>query len=164
MKKLVKTNFRHIVSALLILIMAFSIDVVAQPGMGRMLEGRNEQLKAKKVSFLTDKMDLTIQEAQVFWPLYNEFNDKRDSLIKSKVLTHRCENLVDEMTESELLEIMEAEISNSENMAALRREYHEKFLKILPVEKVARLYIAEKEFNRQLFREMRKRGHREKRP
>ena len=32
-----------------------------------------EKIKAMKVGFITEKLDLTTAEAQKFWPVYNEF-------------------------------------------------------------------------------------------
>ena len=38
--------------------------------------GKSDKVEALKVSFITEKISLTPQEAQSFWPLYNEYNDK----------------------------------------------------------------------------------------
>ena len=34
--------------------------------------GWRERVRAEKVAFLTEEIDLTESEAQVFWPIYNE--------------------------------------------------------------------------------------------
>jgi len=39
-----------------------------------------EKLNAYKIAFFTKKMDLSSQEAEKFWPLYNEFQDKRSRI------------------------------------------------------------------------------------
>lgn len=37
-----------------------------------------EELKAMKISYLTEKLSLTPREAEQFWPIYNEFEDKKN--------------------------------------------------------------------------------------
>ena len=41
---------------------------------------RWEKYKTEKVAFLTTNLDLTPQEAQKFWPVYNEMENKRESI------------------------------------------------------------------------------------
>ena len=35
-----------------------------------------ERIKAQKVAFITERLDLSSKEAQKFWPIYNAFEDK----------------------------------------------------------------------------------------
>ena len=44
---------------------------------------RRERVESAKIAFLTDKMSLTTEQAQKFWPLYNEYEAKRRALLKS---------------------------------------------------------------------------------
>ena len=47
---------------------------------GRGGEGWRERVRAEKVAFLTEQIDLTESEAQVFWPIYNQLqNEQRES-------------------------------------------------------------------------------------
>jgi len=45
---------------------------------------KNEKIESMKVAFLSTKLELTAKEAQQFWPLYNEFQQKMEKLRKSK--------------------------------------------------------------------------------
>ena len=47
-------------------------------------DDKREKIEAMKVSFLTQKIDLNSKEAQVFWPLYNDYSDKVQALRKLK--------------------------------------------------------------------------------
>ena len=40
-----------------------------------------EKIRAYKVAFLTEKLNLSAKEAQKFWPLYNEFDQQRRFLL-----------------------------------------------------------------------------------
>lgn len=41
---------------------------------------RLERIKAFKVAFITEKLDLTPKEAQGFWPIYNKYSDDSDKI------------------------------------------------------------------------------------
>lgn len=41
-----------------------------------------EKLKAAKVAFITTRLDLNSEQAEKFWPIYNEFSDKREAMIR----------------------------------------------------------------------------------
>ena len=118
-------------------------------------EERHEQIEARRIAFITNELSLTPSEAQKFWPVYNEYNQKRAQMMaRHRQQRMNLENL-ENLTEQQLLELADADIVNMEEMISLRREYHEKFKKILPLKKVIQLYEAEREFNRTLFRESR---------
>ena len=41
-------------------------------------EDWKEKIQSEKIAFLTMEIELTPQEAQVFWPVYNEINEEKD--------------------------------------------------------------------------------------
>ncbi len=148
----------------LLFITTLTVNLFSQPGQGRKMSEHSEKINARRIAYITTKVGLTPKEAQEFWPVYNEFTEKRHELMHEKPFRAGLYDNIDDKSESELIKLAESEIVLAEEMAALRREYHERFMEILPPEKVVLLYIAEKDFNRVLFREMRQRGQREGRP
>lgn len=117
-----------------------------------------EKIKAEKISFFTSKLDLSPSEAQAFWPVYNEFEKKRFDIQKQ---IHEFERMPEEkyttLSESEIEKMTNNYISLFEKEANLIKEYHQKFLKVLPKNKVLRMYRTENEFRSYLIREY-KRG------
>ena len=60
---------------------------------------KRTELKALKIGYLTKQLELTSSEAEVFWPIYNEFDKKMFELRQQKILKSRnldIENLTDE--------------------------------------------------------------------
>ncbi len=116
-----------------------------------------EKIKAEKISFFTSKLDLTPTEAQAFWPVYNEFEKKRFDIQRQ---IHDFERMPDEdyakLTESEIVKMTNNYIESFEIEANLRKEYHQKFLKLLPQKKVLLMYRTENEFRGHMIREYRK--------
>lgn len=124
---------------------------IAQPGEG---PGRNrEKIEAQKIAFLTNKLALTPAEAQKFWPVYNEFDDKREKLMKSNRERHRGIREMDEgaLSEENAARLADEELIEAQQMLDLRKEYHSKFKSVLPASKVLKLYRAEDEFKRVLL-------------
>lgn len=132
----------------------FAQTLLAQGGPGQR-QMRHEQMEARRVAFITRELSLSPDEAQDFWPVYNEYHEKRkEMMFRHQQQKQQIDNL-DELSEEELLRIADAEILNMEEMTALRREYHEKFKEVLPLKKVIELYETERNFNRFLLRESR---------
>ena len=120
-------------------------------------ESHFNKIKAKKVAHITEKLSLTVKEAQVFWPVYNEMEGKRDKLFKeSKMEIQKLKSSPD-MTEQDKIAIIDKAIENEIKRAQLKKEYHEKFKKILSAEQIVALYRAERSFKEDLLREMKKR-------
>jgi len=123
-----------------------------------LVQGQNanlEKLTNYKIAFFTKKLNLTAQEAEKFWPVYNEFQDKRQLILLERAQINKNFNVYGEtMDEKELMnagnKIIDLELKN----AALAQEYHKKFLEILPPVKVLKLYQAENQYRNQLLNEL----------
>lgn len=113
----------------------------------------DEKIKAEKVVFITDKLDLSVEEAQTFWPIYNEFNKKMDILFTEEHKLYRqVKKDKGTLTDEELTEILDGMIEIRVDKSALELEYHEKFKEVLPIKKVGQLYQSDKEFRKQLLK------------
>jgi hypothetical protein len=111
-----------------------------------------EKVESMKVGFLTERLNLTSEEAKVFWPVYNKYGDELESLRKS-----RRENLMnakknfDEMNDRDIEKAVDNEIAFRQNELDLLKKYHPQFKSVLPIKKVAKLYRAEEDFKRKLL-------------
>ena len=113
-------------------------------------------MKARKAAFLTQRLSLTPEKAQQFWPVYNEYEQKMHELrtANREVMKPSGSN---QWTEEQAAKNVDAFIDFRKNEVALMAEYHEKFKKVLPAAKVARLYRAEEAFKRKVLEELRSR-------
>ncbi|MDR2627851.1 MAG: hypothetical protein LBC40_07445 [Dysgonamonadaceae bacterium] len=111
-----------------------------------------EQFRAKRIAYITDKVKLTPSEAQVFWPLANELQEKKYEL--NKPLREERQKLKASrttLTEADYLKIIDANAEIGIKEAQLNKEYLEKFKKTLSAEKIFKYQKAEEEFMRQMF-------------
>ena len=116
----------------------------------------NDKIKALRVAFLTQELDLSPEQAQVFWPVYNEFHKELRGLKEERknILMGIDEQ---ELSEGELEKRIQRGFDLEEEIVALRIEYHEKFKSILSLQKIADLYAAELHFQRRVLEELHKR-------
>ena len=122
-----------------------------------------ELIKTKKIAFMTEAIGLTSQEAEKFWPVYNELEKERYKLMdKKRELEHISDAPKPGMTESDYRKLA-CEISATQvKEGKLIEEYNLKLLNVLSAEKVVKLYRAEGKFRASLMHEFR-RGQNDKR-
>jgi len=116
---------------------------------------KKEKIEAQKVAFITQKLNLTPEEAQQFWPLYNQFQSKIEELRKSRRRElMEAKGNIDILTDKEIEKLVDDEIVFKQKEIDLAKEYLPKFKAILPIKKIAKLYEAEEQFKRHLLNEL----------
>jgi len=136
-----------------LVILFCSIQLFAQKQMDpKMIE----VIKSKKVAFITEQIGLTSKEGEKLWPVYNELEQERFALMdKRRELEESTEDKTtktDDYYKKLTLEIVSLHLKESKMI----ENYNNKFLAILPAEKVVKLYRSERKFRSYLMHEMRK--------
>lgn len=113
-----------------------------------------EKIQAFKVSFFTEKLQLSPAEAEKFWPLFNQFEkDKKALRSKYDKKGSRIELLSDNEVKDYILRQMEKE----QEMIDLRKGYIMDFMDVLPIRKVAMLQRIDREYKKAILDEIRNR-------
>ncbi len=116
-----------------------------------------EKFKSQKIAFLTEKMNLSPKEAQNFWPVYNQFEkDRMDIQHQRRELEMKTRDENVSLTDQEIIKITRDISATFKKEAETASSYNEKFLKILPPQKVLQLYRAENQFRAHMFDQYRK--------
>lgn len=139
---------------ILIIVLLFVSNAGFSQDCPRYKENR-EKIESEKVAFITNKLDLSVKEAQNFWPVYNEFQKKREELFIEKRKIHK--NLtknVETLSDEEIIEVLNKIGELKMKEVKLEKEYTDKFLKILPPKKVVMLHKTEMEFKRTLLKKL----------
>ena len=136
-----------------LVILLCSIQLFAQRQMDpKMIE----VIKSKKVAFITEQVGLTSKEGEKLWPVYNQMETDRNTLMdKRRDLEESTEEKSvksDDFYRKLTLQIVSLHLKESKMI----EEYNNKFLAILPAEKVVKLYRSERKFRSYLMHEMRK--------
>jgi len=103
---------------------------------------RSEKIKALKIAFLTQKLQLTSAEAEKFWPVYNQYENEIRQL--------RADNKGGDVLE------------NEQKLLNTRIKYKPAFEKILGPQRLNDLYNAEREFRNVLIRKLKDDSHQKK--
>ncbi len=149
-------------TTLSILMLIVSITTVsAQPKGGKKANGVRERIKAQRVAFITERLALTSDEAQRFWPVYNEFTSQIEG-IKRKQKDNRTStnDKLAVMTDKEVEKSLSDELLSQQQLVDLQRQYQQELLKVIAIKKIAMLYKAEHDFKLNLLKKMRDAGQR----
>ncbi|MEN8913746.1 MAG: hypothetical protein ABF257_07830 [Polaribacter sp.] len=138
----------------LFVVLAFCFSTNAQKR-----KGHKEKIKLLKISYLTEQLDLTSSEAEKFWPVYNEhsknildFMAKKSDAIKKELSVVKE---IDSIDEKKALTLFNLTQYLERKKFEERENYIKKLKTILPIKKILKLQIAEKEFGRKLMRKYR---------
>ena len=148
-----------------ILFFLISLESIAQnrfdppPNNGPVSRGRvlvrGEQIQIERIAYFTEKIGLTAEEAQMFWPVYNEMDNRRNALFEERALIiQNFMNNADNLTDRQIDEQLKRLVAIQQEDAALPVEYDAKFRKVLPARKVMNLYVAEMGFRNSLLQRM----------
>jgi Spy/CpxP family protein refolding chaperone len=122
-------------------------------------EEREEKIDRLKIAFITTELNLTSEEAEKFWPIYNESEAKIKELRKSNRKTHReMESGYETMTNDEAKKKLAVLFENEEKETAVRKEYAEKFSKVIGEKRTLKLLSLEHEFRRELLDRLKEQG------
>ncbi|MFY0604868.1 MAG: hypothetical protein JXQ93_13090 [Flavobacteriaceae bacterium] len=119
-----------------------------------------EKIHALKIAYLTDKLDLTEQEAEKFWPVYNKFDKKLQKLrtVERYKLKKRIKDAggIEALSEKEAEIITELMLFIEKEMYDTKKAFFTSLKKVITFKKIIQLQIAEREFTRNMFRKLRK--------
>jgi hypothetical protein len=116
-----------------------------------------EKVKTLKIAYLTEKLDLTVSEAEIFWPIHNEFEKKVDE-IKLKSVKFRKQIATNkDLSEEDTKKILVQIIQLSSDRNQLEVDYFNRLLEILPAKKVVIAISSDKEFKRKMIEEYKER-------
>lgn len=144
--------------ALIALLTLCSLDSSAQ----RNINGNwRDKMVSEKIAFITNALQLTPEEAAVFWPVYNQIEkEKRDYQIELMRAYRNLEEAIDKGDASdkeiETLLTKYLDLKNSNKCCCAGEP--DRLKAVLPSKKVAQLYIAEEKFRRQHIRNMKGRS------
>ncbi len=148
MKKEMK--LKVLLLSMLFLIAGFSYG---QSALG-MKQLKKEKLKAKKIAFISNKLHLTPEEAEKFWPVYNEENAKIENAFRQ--IRKQFLPKEDDLSNNVALEKANKILDLEAEIITHKRNMVKRLDGIISGNKILELLKAEKEFRRIMMKEMRK--------
>lgn len=119
-----------------------------------------DEIQSQKIAFFTQELDLTPQEAQTFWPVYNANWKKSEAARReiNKSLKELNEALKQEpaVSDSDIKVLMNKYFRACEEEIKINTQSFEELSKVLPVSKAAKVFSLEEKFRIMLIRHLRR--------
>ncbi|RAK70507.1 hypothetical protein [Hymenobacter edaphi] len=135
---------------LVALLLLGSLGARAQSGVR---QRPSQRLENARIAYITDKIALTPEQAQRFWPLFNEFTDKRRDLRKQTKMGLRGQDF-SAMSDKDIRAALDEQFKLRQGEINLEKEYVDKFAKVISLRQVAQLMQAERDFTRELIQRL----------
>ena len=125
-------------------------------------ESEGEKIKALKIAFITEQVNLTSSEAQKFWPVYNKFDELIHQLerVEKHKLRTKISNAggINKLSEEEAKSLMKQDIDLDKQVFNTKTAYDIELTKVLSYKKILKLKNAERDFVRNLMKNYRSRS------
>lgn len=119
---------------------------------------KRDEIAAQKAAYFTQRLQLTPEESQVFWPHYNAYEKLLDEhRAKMKSLLAASRDVTSGLNEKEVDKRMAEAFATERKRIDIEESYYRIFKSILPIHKVAALYQVERDFRKELLRSLRNR-------
>ena len=119
-------------------------------------QSEKDKVEALRIAFISKRVELTAAEAEKFWPVYNEYNDKLKAIKKNLRQSYRKK--AETLNEKEAEELYYLDLQSKQAETDVHKVYSEKIKTIIGVKKVVRLRVAEEEFKREIINSIREKS------
>ena len=138
------------------LTLAFMLLMTASAWAQRPSGEEMQRIQDAKIAIITNRLSLTPEQATGFWPVYNEYSQKRREIHRSqrKIINEKkAEGKTDEQVLNNLKEVQDLKQKELD----LEKEYQNRFLKVISASQIVELYKAERTFNDMLIQRLKQR-------
>lgn len=161
MKLLSKT----IVLIVLAIFMIGTLPLMAQDGPEKRVKRadraeRYAKMKSMKIAYITEHLELTPEEAEKFWPIYNEYEKKRNEVTKG-IFEHFNPDQEEplELSDEDADKTIRRRFEEEQTLLDLKKEYYGKYKEVLPASRIFKLHQVENRFKRHLLERVREGSH-----
>lgn len=103
------------------------------------IEAARSEMRASRDALLAANLELTTAEADGFWPLYREYNNKKAALGDDRLkIIMDYANAYPEVSDAVAKDLVDRSVKNTNAMNKLKNGYVGKFGKVLPPAKLMR--------------------------
>jgi len=115
-----------------------------------------EKIQTLKIAHITEQLDLSKDEAQNFWPVYNAY-EKSENKLRARFNKMGKDGQTEALTESEAKVLLLNMVKLDKERVELRSKKLDDLLKVLPAKKIVKLVQTEKSFKRKMLQEFKSR-------
>ena len=126
-----------------------------------------DKIQAARIAFLTNRLDLSVDQAKVFWPIFNEYDGKKSALLreygqkKRDIFEHSEQKSLSEDDAKKMLDIY---LDQKQAELDLEKIYLKRYDEVLDAKQVWKVITFDSDFRRSLMRKISDEDGREPRP
>jgi RecA/RadA recombinase len=121
---------------ILFLLLSFSKMAAAQEDEGGNMNDQ-KKIQAMEVAYITKELNLSPEEAQKFWPVFNKYREDVKGVLRNKSISDQLEK--------------------QQQVLDLRKKYRTEFTRILAQDRANKVFASEDQFRQMVRREFQKR-------
>lgn len=131
---------------LLFIVFLFTVGLYGQ-------EGKHEKIKALKITYITEKLSLTSAEAEKFWPVYNNYDEKFHAIRKKErnEIFKKLQNGLENISDAEANTLIDRSLILESEGLELRKQMIADLRKVISPKKIITLKKTEDDFKRELL-------------
>ena len=110
------------------------------------------KIQARKVAFFNEKLQLTPEESEQFWPVYNDYSNRKNLINQQRnsLMAYYIQN-ENNLNEKEMTETLEKILDFQRQETALMENYANKFRQFMSDSKVIKIFVTELQFKKYLL-------------
>ncbi|MET3112593.1 hypothetical protein AAKU52_000304 [Pedobacter sp. CG_S7] len=115
---------------------------------------RRDEIESYRVAYLTQRMELSLEEAKIFWPIYKRWQDEQQVLRKvrgQKMISYRKIEDIETLSDSEVQSLIANELNIKQKALNIDKKYYNLLKSSLPIKIVGKYYRAQETFKKELF-------------
>ncbi len=105
----------------------------------------NDKIAALRIAYITEELQLSSSEAQLFWPLFNQHEMSQEALRQDRY------SLLDLTSDRSHTDILVDYVDNRASQHTLTKEYINQLKGVLSDEKIVKLLALDKKFRQRLL-------------
>ncbi len=116
---------------------------------------RDDKIEAAKVAFFTQKLDLSSEEAKIFWPIYNDYQKEQNTLRRDrmqKMISFRKVTEIDELSDPEIQSLIANDFDFKQRDLNIEKKYYARLKSSgLSIKTIGKFYRAQEAFKKELL-------------
>ncbi len=113
-----------------------------------------DRIESAKIALITQRLDLTPEQAEKFWPIYREYSERQRE-IQREFQDLRRNYRPNTASEEESKALIDKGLQIKEQMINLDKQYSDRMLTVINNRQLLRLREAEHDFRQELMRRLR---------
>lgn len=115
-----------------------------------------EKIESARIALITERLGLTPDQAEKFWPLYNEYRDLTQQL-RQEYETAKEKLNPQSATDEEKRNLLNLGLRLKEQKVELEKDYSQRMMRVISAQQIMSLRKAEDDFRRMLLEQIQKR-------